>query len=83
MLERARDQLKDDPARAETAAGLQEEIEALRDDPDRWPWQDGLPPAIADSLRSHADELARLECPHEGEFALGRAQKQGFSIRGD
>jgi hypothetical protein len=83
MLERGRDRLKDDPARAETAAVFQAEIEALRDDTDRWPWQDGLPAAIADSLQPRVGELAQLECPNEAEFALGRATRQGISIRGD
>jgi len=80
MLTRQRDLLGGDP---EAAAVLESEIEALRDDAGRWPWQEGLPGSITDSLRDRADELARLDCPHEAEFALGRARREGMSIHGD
>jgi len=83
MLTRQRDRLGDDPDSEELAAALESEIVALRDDAGRWPWQEGLPVSITDSLKERADELARLDCPHEAEFALGRARREGMSIHGD
>ncbi len=68
----------------EWRATLQAEIDALRDDPYRHPWIDGLPPEIADSLEPYRDRLAGTYNPATNPFELGRNKKQGrFSFTTD
>ena len=83
MLERQRALLAADGGETEELALLDGEIEALRADNSRRPWQDGLPSPIADSLRPGQEELQRLACPLAAELALGRTERQGLTIRGD
>ena len=83
MLERQRALPAADELGAEELASLDGEIEALRVDPRRRPWSDGLPPALTGSLHPVQDELQRLACPAAAEFALGRTRRDGMTIRGD
>ena len=83
MLERQRAVLAADGGGTQELALLDGEIEALRADDSRRPWQDGLPPAIAHSLALGQEELQRLACPPAADFALGRTERRGMTIRGD
>ncbi len=83
MLERQRALLAAEGAGTKELALLDGEIEALRADDRRRPWQDGLPSAIADSLAPGQEELQRLACPLAANFALDRTRRQGMTIRGD
>lgn len=83
MLERQRTLLAAEGGGTEELALLDGEIEALRAEDRRRPWQDGLPSAIADSLDPGQEELQRLACPLAAEFALDRTRRQGMTIRGD
>ncbi len=83
MLERQRALLAAEGEGSQELALLDGEIEALRADNSRRPWQDGLPPAIAHSLALGQEELQRLACPLAADFALGRTERQGITIRGD
>ncbi len=83
MLERQRALLAADGEGTRELALLDAEIEALRADDSRRPWQDGLPPTVADSLDAGQEELQRLACPLAADFALGRTERRGLTIRGD
>ncbi len=83
MLERQRALLAAEGERTQELALLDGEIEALRADDSRRPWQDGLPSPVADSLRAGQEELQRLACPLAADFALGRTERMGLTIRGD
>ena len=83
MLERQRALLAADGEGTGELALLDDEIEALRADGSRRPWQDGLPSAVADSLDPGQEELQRLACPLAADFALGRTERRGLTIRGD
>ncbi len=83
MVERQRALLAAQEAGAEQLALLDGEIEALHSDDRRRPWQNGLPALIADSLQPEREELARLACPLASDFALGRTERHGLTIRGD
>ena len=83
MLERQRALLAADGGEPGELALLDGEIEALRADNSRRPWPDGLPSPVADSLHAGQEELQRLACPLAADFALGRTERQGITIRGD
>lgn len=83
MLERQSDSPSPERAGSEWLDSLQAEIRALRADDQRRPWAEGLPEPIASSLQPAREELEQLSCPLASEFALGRTQRQGITIRGD
>ena len=83
MLERQRALLDAQETGTEQLALLDAEIEALHSDDRRRPWQDGLPALIADLLQPEREELARLACPLASDFALGRTERHGLTVRGD
>ncbi len=83
MLERQRQLLATTKEGTRELARLDDEIGELRAEDRRRPWMDGLPPAIADSLRPRQQELARLACPQAADFALGRTERRGLTVRGD
>ncbi|MGD8375110.1 MAG: hypothetical protein PVF68_03140 [Acidobacteriota bacterium] len=62
---------------------LEAEIAALRSDPDRIPWRDGLPPALLASLEPWRAELESAYCPAAAGFDLGRNRRRGMTIHGD
>ncbi len=83
MLERQRVLMAAQEGSIEELALLDNEREALGADNRRRPWSDGLPSAIADSLRPAQAELERLACPLAADFALGRTQRKGLIVLGD
>jgi hypothetical protein len=62
---------------------LDREIAALENDPQRLPWQEGLPPQIEASLAPYRDEIEALFCPDAFGLELMRNEKFGIGIRGD
>lgn len=64
-------------------ARLEAEIAALRSDPDRVPWQDGLPAALLGSLEPWREDLESSYCPAAAGFDLGRNRRRGMAIHGD
>ncbi len=53
----------------------------MRDDAYRVPWEDGLPPAIEESLRPFRDRLEAAYDPVTNPFELARMeQRGGFSV---
>jgi hypothetical protein len=62
---------------------LEAEIERLDAEPDRLPWQDGLPPAIAASLAPFRDPLDDLFCTATVGLELNRNRQEGLSIHGE
>ena len=63
------------------ASALQEEISALEQGRQSFPWQHGQPPAIAASFSPYVNSLARLYC--EGITKIELLQKnKGFQVKG-
>ena len=58
---------------------LRTEVERLERDPDRLPWQDGLPPPIEISFRPFQDELDATFCPPAAELELRRNTRRGLA----
>ena len=71
-------QLESVPAdNAEWRGQLEQELQALRSDRGRVPWQDGLPPAIAASLEPYRERLEATYHPAANPFELALNRKQG------
>ena len=83
MLERQRELLATQETGTEQLALLVSEIEELHSDDRRRPWQDGLPEPIASSLQAKREDLSLLACPLASDFALGRTERHGLTVRGD
>ncbi len=63
---------------------LSKELEALRGDPSRVPWQDGLPTATEKSLNPFRERLEQTYNPVTNEFELSISRRQGsFGFRTD
>ena len=71
-----------DPALVEL---LRAELVRLEEDRDRFPWQDGPPPALLASLEPYHDQLAALYCPDMSPFDLSvvRRGRGGITIHSD
>jgi hypothetical protein len=54
---------------------MRAELAALDRDPDRIPFQTGLPESLARSLEPYRQELASLYCPETGELEIMRTEK--------
>jgi hypothetical protein len=65
------------------ATALENEIVALEVDPARVPWQDGLPPAIVDSLAPHRSRLNESFCRAAASFELARNRRRAIGIQLD
>ncbi len=64
-------------------ATLQAEIDALEQDGLRYPWRDGVPPALAASLEPFRERLAASYRPRVNPFELVQGERKGkFSIEG-
>jgi hypothetical protein len=61
----------------------QAEIDRLEAEPDRLPWQDGLPPALAASLAPYRGRLGAAFCAATAGLELTRSRKRGLSITSD
>lgn len=62
---------------------LRREVEHLRDDPERLPWQDGLPPRIAAAIEPFQRRLDAVYCAATMGLEFTRNRQRGLSIRGD
>ena len=72
------------PERQAARGPLAAEIAAMESDPDRLPWQDGLPAATAASLAPYRDRLEAAYSPVTNAFELSRARRRGsWSIEAD
>jgi hypothetical protein len=74
MIERHLADLEDGPS----AAAWRTELEALSADPERIPFEDGLPPEFEASLRPFRDELEELSCPEACELEVVLTEKVGW-----
>ena len=54
------------------------ELDALTRDPERIPFQDGLPPELEASLRPYREELERVFCSATGELEIMQTVKTGL-----
>ena len=61
-------------------ATLESEIEAMRADPQRIPWQDGTPPAISEVLAPYRAQLDELYCPAMAPLELMINEKRGPGV---
>ncbi len=64
----------------DVADAVAAEVEAMEQDAKRIPWQDGLPPAIEDSLLPYRAELDRLFCGSTPPLELMINEKRGLAI---
>lgn len=83
LLSMIEHQLSALPEEHELRAALEAEIAAMEDDPQRVPWQEGLPAPVVASLEPYRDRLESSWDPSVNPFELARNRKQGWSIRAD
>ena len=76
MLERQLETVEDSGARP----ALEAEIEAMRSNPERLPWADGLPEPIADSLAPYRHQLDELYCEASAPIELLTNTRRGLAI---
>jgi hypothetical protein len=62
---------------------LIQELEHLRADPERLPWADGLPPAVAASLAPYHERLDDLFCAATAGFELSRHRMRVMGVQSD
>ncbi len=65
------------------AEALRDEIRRLEDQPQQLPWQNGLPPAIAASIRAYRDALDAVYCGHTVTHEFIQNRQRAFGIQGD
>jgi len=65
------------------AETLRDEIRRLEDQPQQLPWQNGLPPAIAASIRAYRDALDAVYCGHTVTHEFIQNRQRAFGIQGD
>lgn len=82
LLSMLRNQLRQDESVAsdEWIALLTAEIEAMGRNSRRYPWQDGVPPSIAESLEPHRERLESSYDPISNMFELVITEKEGWSV---
>jgi hypothetical protein len=61
-------------------AALEAEIDAMREDDRRIPWQDGIPPDIAEALEPYRAELDELYCPAMAALELMINERHGPAV---
>jgi hypothetical protein len=85
LLSMLRNQLLQDTTGTtnEWVSSLTAEIDAMERDSHRYPWQDGLPPSIVESLEPHRARLAASYDPISNPFELVINKKEGWSITAD
>jgi len=59
---------------------LEDEIDAMKRDPERVPWQDGLPAPIEISLEPHREQLDRVFCKATVGIALDHSSRRALII---
>ena len=62
---------------------LAEEIARLEADPERRPWQDGLPPALTASIDPFREHLDAVFCVETMSLELNKNRQQGLGIHGN
>ena len=81
LLQMLRNQLdglaKSSQGAAELRQALQDEIEAMKADSRRLPWQDGLPASLQNSLEPFRERLEATYNPVTNAFELSRNRKKG------
>lgn len=80
MLRNQLERLQEEGGSEHAAGTVAAEISALEDDPKRIPWQDGLPPEIAESLLPYREELDQAYCGSTSPFELMINEKRAFAI---
>jgi len=80
MLENQLQGLRDAGAADNEIAALETEIAALEEDSYRIPWQEEVPPAIADALAPYREELDALHCPTTAPLELMVNEKRGPAV---
>lgn len=83
MLERQLEELRFADAPPESTAALEAEVAAMNEDPDRLPWQDGLPAQIAASVAPQRERLEALYCESAASLDLLRNTRRGLSIESE
>lgn len=85
MLRRQLDELTAAGGDPDLAVRLRRELVRLKEDRRRYPWRDGVPPALLTSLEPYRDRLESLYCPDMSPFELtiARSRHGGVSIHGD
>lgn len=63
------------------AAELEAEIGRLQEDPERMPWQEGLPAQLSGQLVENQVRLDELFCPETRSLDLARGRSDGISIQ--
>jgi hypothetical protein len=84
VLERQRERIREalpEGASAESLATIEDEIARLSEDPLRLPFEDGLSPAVAESIRPFAEPLARSWCDATDPLELRVVQRNGLGFR--
>ena len=80
MLESQLEALESGDGAEEDIALLTAEIEAMREDSGRVPWQDGLPPAITEALEPYRTQLDELYCPAMAPLELMINERHGPAV---
>jgi len=85
LVSMLRNQLEQDSTSTtdEWVALLTTEIDAMERDSRRSPWQEGLPPAMLESLEPYRDRLVDSYDPISNAFELVINKKDGWSITAD
>lgn len=83
MLERQLEELRSADMPPESTTALEAEIAAMEEDPDRLPWQDGLPAEIAASVAPQRERLDALYCQSTASLDLLRNTRHGLSIESE
>ena len=80
MLHNQLDRVQQEGGSEEAIQLVAAEVEALENDSDRIPWQDGVPPEIAASLLPYREALDRAFCGSTPPFELMINEKRGLAI---
>jgi hypothetical protein len=80
MLEHQLEVLRSESGTEAEATGLEAEIEAMRADDARIPWQDGLPPRIVEALVPFRPQLDELYCPAMAPLELMINERHGPAV---
>jgi len=80
MLEHQLELLQREGGSEVTVAALAAEVQALEDDPNRIPWQDGLPPAIAAAILPFRERLDLAYCGSTPPLELMINEKRSLAI---
>ena len=80
MLENQRDLLRESGAAEDEMAAVEAEIAAMAADEDRLLWQDGLPPAVVESITPYRQSLDALFCSVTAPLETMKNVKRGPGV---